>query len=210
MSKVIFLGTGGIAIVAAEIAKCRGHELFGFLDDREEKHGTVFCGAKVLGSFSMLPALLDDVSEVVVAFAHCHGRIRVAQKVCSYGFTLPRLIHPSAVISKDASIGPGAIIMPGAIVNAGSRIGSNFILNTGASVDHECSIGNAVHIAPGARLSGLVTVGAATWIGVGSIVRESIHIGNNVLVGAGSLVLRDIPDDVVAYGSPAKVVRANS
>jgi UDP-N-acetylbacillosamine N-acetyltransferase len=209
MSKVIFLGAGGIAIVAAEIARSRGLEIVGFLDDRAEKAGTLFCGAPVLGTFDMLPALRQDVPLAVVAFGNCHGRINVAHKVLSYGFSLPNLIHPSAVVSQDASIGQGAIIMPGTIINSGTRIGSNLILNTAASVDHECSIGDGVHIGPGARLSGLVTIGNATWIGIGSVIRESVHIGNNVLVGAGSLVLKDIPDGVVAYGAPAKIVREN-
>ena len=210
MSKVIFLGAGGIAIVAAEIARFRGLEIVGFLDDRAEKRGTLFCGATVLGDFNMLAALCQDVPQAVIAFSNCHGRIHVAQKALSYGFSLPNLIHPSAIISQDASIGQGAIIMPGTIINSGTRIGSNIILNTAASVDHECLIGDGVHIGPGARLSGLVTVGTATWVGIGSTIRESVHIGNNVLVGAGSLVLKDIPDGVVAYGTPAKIIRENS
>ena len=209
MSKVVLLGAGGIAIVAAEIARARGLEIVGFLDDRTEKHGTQFCGAPVLGSLAMLPGLRQSVQQAVVAFGNCLGRIDVAGKVRSYGFRLPNLVHPSAVVSPSADIGPGAIIMPGAIINAGTRIGSNIILNTAASIDHECVIGDGVHIAPGVRISGLVTVGHATWIGIGSVIRESIHIGNNVLVGAGSLVIRDIPDGVVAYGSPAKVIRDN-
>lgn len=210
MSKVIFLGAGGIAIVAAEIARCRGLEIVGFLDDRAEKHGTVFCGAPVLGSFAMLPALRVEVSQAVIAFGSCQGRIDFAGKAVSYGFSLPSLIHPSAIVSGHASIGQGAIIMPGTIINAGTRIGSNIIVNTAASIDHECSIGDGVHVGPGAHLSGLVTVGTATWIGIGSNVRESVHIGNNVLIGAGSLVLKDIPDGVVAYGVPAKIIRDNN
>lgn len=209
MSKVIFLGAGGIAIVAAEIARSRGLEIVGFLDDRVDKRGTLFCGAPVLGDFDMLPGLRQDVPQAIVAFGNCHGRMAVARKVLSYGFSLPSLIHPSAIVSQDASVGQGAIVMPGAIINSGTRIGSNIILNTAASVDHECSIGDGVHIGPGARLSGLVTIGHTTWIGIGSTIRESIHIGNNVLVGAGSLVLKDIPDGVVAYGAPAKIVREN-
>jgi acetyltransferase EpsM len=209
MSKVILLGAGGIAIVAAEIARSRGLEIVGFLDDRAEKAGTMFCGAPVLGNFDMLAALRQDVPQAVVAFGNCHGRINVARTVLSYGFSLPNLIHPSAVVSPGASIGQGAIIMPGTVINYGTRIGSNIILNTAASIDHECSIGNGVHIGPGARLSGLVAIGNATWIGIGSVIRESIHIGNNVLLGAGSLVLKDIPDGVVAYGAPAKIIREN-
>jgi len=209
MSKVVFLGAGGIAIVAAEIARSRGFEIVGFLDDRAEKRGTVFCGAPVLGDFGLLTALRHEVQQVVVAFGNCYARMMVAQKVVSYGFSLPKLIHRSSIISPNATIGHGAIIMPGTVVNSGARIGNNVILNTAASIDHECLIGSAVHIGPGARLSGLVTVGNATWIGIGSSIRESVHVGNNVLIGAGSLVLRDIPDDVVAYGAPAKVIRDN-
>jgi UDP-N-acetylbacillosamine N-acetyltransferase len=211
MSKLIFLGAGGIAIVAAEIARLRGFEIAGFLDEKAEKHGTMFGGAKVLGGFDMLPALRrEGLDHAVIAFGSCQGRIEFAQKALSYGFSLPNLIHPSAIISPDAGIGHGAIMMPGTIVNAGSRIGTNIILNTAASIDHDCRIGDGVHIGPGSHLSGLVTVGTATWIGIGSIVRESINIGSNVMVGAGSLVLKDIPDDVVAYGSPAKIIRPNS
>lgn len=209
MSKVVLLGAGGIAIVAAEIARSRGFEIVGFLDESAEKRGSLFCGAPILGGFDMLADLRPNVPDAVVAFGNCQGRIDTAQKVLSYGFRLPNLLHLSAVVSPQAHIGHGAILMPGTIVNAGTRIGSNIILNTAASVDHDCTIGDGVHIAPGVRLAGLVTVGNATWIGIGSLVRESIHIGNNVFLGAGSLVLRDIPDDVVAYGSPAKVVREN-
>lgn len=210
MSKVIFLGAGGIAIVAAEIARSQGLDIVGFLDDSADKSGTMFCGAPVLGGFDMLPELRQDIAQVVIAFGSCNGRIKVAQKVLSYGFSLPNLFHPSAIVSRHTSVGHGAILMPGTIINSGTRVGSNIILNTAASVDHDCTIGDGVHIGPGARLSGLVTVGSATWIGIGSIIRESVHIGNNVLVGAGSLVLKDIPDGVVAYGSPARIIRQNS
>jgi sugar O-acyltransferase (sialic acid O-acetyltransferase NeuD family) len=209
MSRLVILGAGGIAIVAAEIARSRGFDVVGFLDDSPEKRGTLFCGAPVLGDFNMLSDLRHLVPQAAVAFSNCRGRLNVAHNALSYGFSLPNLIHPSAIISQHANLEHGSIIMPGVIVNAGAHIGSNTILNTAASVDHECRIGDGVHIGPGARLSGLVTVGTATWIGIGSIIRESIHIGNDVLLGAGSLVLKDIPGGVVAYGSPAKVIRAN-
>jgi sugar O-acyltransferase (sialic acid O-acetyltransferase NeuD family) len=211
MQKLVFVGAGGIAIVAAEIARSLGFDIVGFLDDKRERHGTVFCGAKILGSFDMLREVRQSgIKDAVIAFGNCLGRLRVAQGALSDGFTLPSLIHPSAIISQDATIGHGAIMMPGTIVNAGTRIGTNIILNTASSIDHDCTIGDSVHIAPGSRLSGLVRVGTATYIGVGSTIRESITIGSNVMVGAGSLVLKDIPDNVVAYGSPAKIIRANS
>lgn len=211
MSKLIFLGAGGIGVVAAEIARLLGFEVVGFLDDMAERHGTTFCEAKILGSFDLLPELRQrGVEQAVVAFAHGPGRLSVAQQALSDGFTLPNIIHPSAIVSRTAIVGHGAIMMPGTIVNAGTHIGTNLILNTAASIDHDCTIGDGVHVGPGSRLSGLIKVGRASYVGVGSTIRESITIGSNVMVGAGSLVLKDIPDNVVAYGSPAKVIRPNS
>jgi len=209
MCKLVILGAGGIAIVAADIARCQGFDVVGFLDDSPDKRGTTLCGAPVLGDFNMLSDLRQLVPQVVIAFSNCRRRLEVAQTARSCGFSLPNLVHPSAIVSQYASLEQGSIIMPGVIVNAGAHIGSNVILNTAASVDHECRIGDGGHIGPGARLSGLVEVGNATWIGIGSVIRESIHIGNDVLLGAGSLVLKNIPDGVVAYGSPAKVIRPN-
>jgi UDP-N-acetylbacillosamine N-acetyltransferase len=211
MPGLIFLGAGGIAIVAAEIARLQGFEIAGFLDDNPEKHGALFCGATVLGNLDMLSCLRQQgITCAVVALGSCSRRLELADTALSHGFTLPNLVHPSAIVSKDAAVAHGAIMMPGTIVNPGTRIGANIILNTGASIDHDCTIGDAVHIGPGSRLSGLVSVGPRTYIGIGSTIRESIHIGPNVLLGAGSLVLRDIPGNVVAYGSPAKVIRPNS
>lgn len=209
MSKLVILGAGGIAVVAADIARCQGYDVIGFLDDRPDKRGTLFCGAPVFGDFNMLSELREAVSQVVVAFSNCHRRFAVAQCALSSGFSLPNLIHPSSIVSQYASLEHGSIIMPGVIVNSGAHIGSITILNTAASVDHDCRIGDGVHIGPGARLAGLVTVGNATWIGIGSVIRELVHIGDNVLLGAGSLVLKNIPDGVVAYGSPAKIIRPN-
>ena len=45
---------------------------------------------------------------------------------------------------------------------------------------------------------------------IGSVVREGVHIGSDVMIGAGSVVLHDIPDGVLAYGVPARVVRQTS
>ena len=49
-------------------------------------------------------------------------------------------------------------------------------------------------------------VGNDSHVGAGSVVRQQINIGNDVLIGAGSVVVKDIPDNVKAFGNPCKVV----
>ena len=56
----------------------------------------------------------------------------------------------------------------------------------------------------GVNLAGNVNIGPKSWIGIGSCVIENIKIGREVIVGAGSTVVNDLPDNVKAYGCPAR------
>jgi len=106
-------------------------------------------------------------------------------------------------------------------------IGENFYMN------HNCVIldcakvefGDNVFIAPNcsfytaghpidveARNKGLefakpIKVGNNVWIGGNVTVLPGVTIGNNVTIGAGSLVTKDIPDNVIAYGNPCRVIK---
>ena len=54
-----------------------------------------------------------------------------------------------------------------------------------------------------------VIIGNNVWIGGGAIIMPGVIIGNNVVIGAGSVVTKDVPDNVIAYGNPCRVVREN-
>ncbi|MDF2883985.1 MAG: maltose O-acetyltransferase, partial [Clostridiaceae bacterium] len=45
------------------------------------------------------------------------------------------------------------------------------------------------------------------WVGGSVVINPGIHIGNNVVIGSGSVVTKDIPDNVIVVGNPAKVIR---
>jgi acetyltransferase-like isoleucine patch superfamily enzyme len=64
-------------------------------------------------------------------------------------------------------------------------------------------------VAPQATLCGCVSVGAGTLIGPGAVIVPRVRIGADVIVGAGSVVTRDLPDGVIAWGAPARVMRDN-
>ena len=50
-------------------------------------------------------------------------------------------------------------------------------------------------------------IGDNVWIGGNTVVLPGITIGNNVTIGAGSVVTKDIPDNVLAFGNPCKIIR---
>ena len=52
-----------------------------------------------------------------------------------------------------------------------------------------------------------ITIGNNVWIGANAIILPGVTIGDNVVVGAGSVVTKDIPNDCIVTGNPAKVLR---
>ena len=97
-------------------------------------------------------------------------------------------------------------IITSSTINTGVKIGKHCIINTNSSIDHDCIINDFVHIAPGATLCGGVLVGRSTLIGAGTTILPNIKVGENVIIGAGSLVNKDIPDNSMVFGTPAKVI----
>jgi serine acetyltransferase len=68
-------------------------------------------------------------------------------------------------------------------------------------------IGKYCEIAPGARILGHCFVGDFTMVGAGAVLLPSVKIGANVTIGAGAVVTKDIPDNSVSVGVPARVVK---
>ena len=57
------------------------------------------------------------------------------------------------------------------------------------------------------ELSKPITIGDDCWIGGNAIICPGITIGNGCVIGAGAVVTKDIPDNSMAVGNPAKVIR---
>jgi sugar O-acyltransferase (sialic acid O-acetyltransferase NeuD family) len=119
------------------------------------------------------------------------------------------LIHPTSHISMSVKNGNGCLIEPVCAVSTFTDIGFGVTIKRGSTIGHHNMIGDYANINPGVNISGNVSIGEGTEIGTGSSVVNNVSIGKHCLIGAGSVVTRDIPDGVVAYGNPCKVIRPN-
>jgi sugar O-acyltransferase (sialic acid O-acetyltransferase NeuD family) len=212
MGGLVVWGTTGQAKVLAEFAPALGFDIAVFVDNDPQAISPL-PGLHVLPGPEGLKAWLEDRPLGGLAGAAAIGgwkggdRLQILKLFRDFGLATPALIHPAAFVARDAEVGPGAQLLAGSRTCALARIGEGAILNTGASVDHECVIGPGAHLAPGAVLAGCVEVGAQAFIGPGAVVLPHVRIGPEAIVGAGAVVVRDIPPAVVAYGSPARVIR---
>lgn len=196
---LVIIGVGGHAAVVGDTALSAGRSVVAFLYSGPTSVREVL-GIPVVASELALPA----DAEYIVAIGHTDFR-RVAAGVLRRYTTL---VHPRATIGSNVTIAAGTFIMAGAVVNTGTSIGRHCIINTNATIDHDCSLGDFVTIAPAATLGGRVFIGEGAVVSMGATILQGRRIEVNGLVGAHALVTIDIPSGVVAFGTPAKVMRA--
>lgn len=193
---IYLYGASGHAKVIMDILRSQNKTISGLIDDNPSVKELL--GYKVFSSE-------ENFTEVIISIGDNKTRKKIVDKLEEKKFDTA--IHSSAIISEQASIDEGTVIMQGAIIQSAVSIGKHCIVNTGASVDHDCKLGDFVHISPHATLCGNVTVGEGTWIGAGTIVIQGVKIGKWSVIAAGSVVTKDIPDNVLAAGNRCKVLK---
>lgn len=196
--KVILLGAGGHSKVIIDMLQLRDINDIVVLDDYVKNCSIM--GFKVYGSIDEYIKFPDY--NAIIAIGDNEVRKRIYNRINIKYYTC---VHPAAVISKNATIGEGSVVMANAVVNVDSKIGKQCIINTGAIIEHENSIGDFVHVSPGVRLGGNVMIGKNSWIGIGATIKNNIKICENVIIGAGATVVEDINKPGVYVGSPARI-----
>src|SRR5690606_2438624 len=113
-------------------------------------------------------------------------RLALLDRYLARGFSAEPVIHPSAVVSRDAEIGAGVIVLARAVVQPFARLGRGALVNTGAIVEHDSSVGAGSHVAPGAIVLGGCTIGAACMIGAGAVVLQGSTVPDGSLIKAAT------------------------
>lgn len=99
---------------------------------------------------------------------------------------------------------------------ARTKVGENFsivhgargsVINSSVIIGDNCIIRNNTIIGNDGFCGGAPIIGDNVNIGANSCIIGSIHVGNNVIIGAGSIVVKDVPDNVVVVGNPARIIR---
>ena len=203
---LVIFGSGGHAVSVANVALSAGYKIECFIDGK--KNGSDLLGYKIMGdiaglgnadSFSFAIAIGDNAARETVYKD-------LIEKIPNLYF--PSLVHTSAVISFFTEIGDGTVVMPKAVLGPNSKVGKFCLINTQASIDHDSVMLDYSSLAPGALTGGNVEIGLRSAISIGAIIKHGLKIGDDSVVGANSYLNKDLPNNQVAHGTPAKQVRA--
>lgn len=211
MSNIVVIGASGQGKIAADaLEKAGEHQIIGWIDSFKPA-GTVVYGYEILGSEAELPALIDryEIYGGMMGIGVNEIRHRLSTRIRKLApeFRFINAIHPSVQLARGVEVGEGVLMLAGAVVNSDSRVGDFATLSVRSSLDHDGALGDFAFMGPGAAASGGVHIGSFSFIAVGVSILHNVRVGEHTVVGAGSTVVRDLPGCVVAYGTPAKVVR---
>ncbi|HNR81670.1 MAG TPA: UDP-3-O-(3-hydroxymyristoyl)glucosamine N-acyltransferase [Candidatus Pacearchaeota archaeon] len=108
-------------------------------------------------------------------------------------------------IGDNVEIGSNCTVVRGVL---GDTIVSDFTkVDDHVHIGHNVEIGAKTMITACAEISGSVKIGNNCWLGPNCSLMNQIRIGNNVLIGLGAVVTKSLPDNAVAVGNPARIVR---
>ena len=214
MEQILIIGASGHAKVIVDIIERQNHyKIHGFLDTYKKKGNYLF-DYPILGPEDDINTIVEqhNIMGCFVAIGDNCTRKKMVAKIAALNPKLPFInaIHPHSTIGKNVELGRGIAIMPGVVINSDSKIGDFCILNTNSSLGHDGTMKNYSSISSGVRTGGNLLLEENSAISIGATIIENIIIGKDTIIGAGSLVTKNIPDHVVAYGGPAKVVRSRN
>ncbi|SEL04453.1 2,3,4,5-tetrahydropyridine-2,6-dicarboxylate N-acetyltransferase [Streptococcus equinus] len=124
-------------------------------------------------------------------------------------------IEPGAIIRDQVTIDDNAVVMMGAVINIGAEIGAGTMIDMGAVLGGRAIVGKNSHIGAGAVLAGViepasaepVRIGDNVLVGANAVVIEGVQVGNGSVVAAGAIVTKDVPENVVVAGVPARIIK---
>lgn len=128
---------------------------------------------------------------------------------------VPARIEPGAILRDQVTVGKNAVIMMGAILNIGASVGDGTMIDMGAVLGGRATVGRNCHIGAGAVLAGVIEPASAVpvvvedevLVGANAVVLEGVRVGRGAVVAAGAVVVRDVPENAVVAGCPARIVK---
>jgi sugar O-acyltransferase (sialic acid O-acetyltransferase NeuD family) len=209
MKKLLIIGARGFGREVFYLAQCcitagADFRVKGFLDDKSD----------ALDGYKNYPPIIDSVENYkiepddifICALGNPEYKKKYAQIILDKKGQFISLVHPSADLGYNATMGIGCIIYRLAFIGQDATIGNFVTMDGNSSIGHDATIGNWSHIGAYAFAAGYARIGESVTLHPGSKVLPHKKIGNQAIVGAGSIVIKSVKEGTTVFGNPAKQI----
>jgi len=217
MQKIIIIGGIGSGTVIAQAIKdanLRGYNdliVEGFFNDRIEP-GEMIEGYPVIAKTSQenVQLFFEKGYKYIYTLHKTDGEREFVKLFYDLGLTPEKLVtftHPTAYIAPDVKIEKGVVIMPYVMISSHATIGLNTLVMSGVTIGHNTNIGIFNHIASQAVVGAHIKTEIGVNIGLNSTILEHILIGKYATLGMGGVLTKNINENEIWVGNPAKFHR---
>lgn len=210
--RLLIVGAGGLgrelSQYAADTWRSGEFEILGHLDDNTtsgQDFPLLFPYLGLIEAWEMGPT-----DHFLLAIGDPRAREKVAGRLRSRGGEFVTLVHPLAYVASSARVGYGSVVAPYATIGAGAQVGEFTNIHFYASAAHDTRIGSYVSLSPYAVANGQVVLGDSVFLGTRVTVNPTVKVGSGARVTSGSVVYRDVPENALASGNPAKHRQVNA
>lgn len=206
------LGNGSVIANAIIDANNRGYKEWvfcGYLNDRVPI-GDNIESHPVLGKLSDAKAFVEQGYYFINTILRIDGqkeRLSLIEDLQIPDENMAIFVHPTAYVAPNVILSPGCVIMPLVAVSSGTVFGKSCLVMVGATVGHDNKIDDYCHIAAQACVGAYLNIGKGVHIGLNATIREDLHIGNYATIGMGAVLTKDVSENEIWVGNPAKFLR---
>lgn len=213
--KIIIIGCGEHACTVIDnVEQQDKYEIHGLVTNVDKELQNKIHGYDVVCLEKDLEQYLKDNKEIkgyFLAVGVCSGSMKQRYNCYSKIDRLinpVNIIHPTALISKYAKIGKGNLLEAYTKVANDVILGNHCIIYSFTAINHNQTVGDNVLIGCNVSLSGK-NIGSHTIVADGSSISFKKSVGDNCILADGTLVIKDIPNNSIVVGVPAKIIREN-
>jgi sugar O-acyltransferase (sialic acid O-acetyltransferase NeuD family) len=206
-------GAGGLGREVFELAiainnsKQRWSEIV-FIDDGENIENPR--GLSIYKFAEILKKIDVDNIEFCIAIGEPSIRKKLYKKLLKSSMKMATLIHPEVTIPESTAIGAGVVICKFVSITCDINIGENAYIHPMACIGHDATIGGHTVISSFVDVAGNCLVGNCSFLAINVILKQGVRIGSNSIIGMASVVYKDIPNDIIALGNPARPMKNNT
>ncbi len=201
------IGAGTYGQIYAEYIKST-YNVIGFIDDDKSLINTLVNNIRVIGDTKYLFDKINRDTNIFVPIGNNTVRVFLLKKLQEENFLIPSFIHPYSCIHETVKIGKGVYVLPGVNIMPLTTLGDFTMISMGVNIAHHNTIEEGCFFSQGTNIGASILIKEQAYFGISSTAMTGIRqVGKNTLIGAGSVVIKDVPDNAVVAGVPAKILR---